>query len=288
MKVDFFIVGAPKAGTTSLYHYLNEHPEITMSSIKEPNYFSIEDLSSQKLYYKNKNIATLEEYHNLFNDTSDSTLKGEASVSYLFYKNVARRIKDYNNNAKIIIMIRNPAERAFSHYLMDRKLGLVSDSFDDIINKKSTHKNAKLFYQQYIEVSEYYSQVRRYLDVFDRKNIFFVDYEDLKNDIANVVKKVYIFLGVNENFVAKLEKKHNTFTMPRNHMIGFIYSVILLRNIFRFIFPKPLAKIISSRLFSYEKKPKLEEANKLQLNLLFLEDTLKLNEILEYERERDQ
>ena len=66
MKVDFFIVGAPKAGTTSLYHYLNEHPKIIMSSVKEPNYFSHEELENQKLYYKSNKINSLDSYHNLF------------------------------------------------------------------------------------------------------------------------------------------------------------------------------------------------------------------------------
>ena len=66
MKVDFFIVGVPKAGTTSLYHYLNEHPDIVMSRKKEPNYFSSSQINKQKLYYNSKCINKLQEYHNLF------------------------------------------------------------------------------------------------------------------------------------------------------------------------------------------------------------------------------
>ena len=126
MKVDFFIVGAPKAGTTSLYHYLNEHPEISMSSQKEPDYFSDADIQNEGMYYGKNRIDTIKKYHSLFDDNSESKLKGEASVSYLFYKNVPQKIKAYNPDSKIIIMLRNPIERAFSHYLMDYRLGLVS------------------------------------------------------------------------------------------------------------------------------------------------------------------
>ena len=179
MKVDFFIVGAPKAGTTSLYHYLNEHPQVEMSSQKEPDYFSDEAIHQQGMYYGKNRVNTLDNYESLFVQ-KESVVYGEGSVSYLFYDNVAEDIKKYNPNAKIIIMLRNPIERAFSHYLMDYRLGLISDSFENIIAKKSKHKNAHLFYQQYIEVSKYAKQIQRYLDFFEKDNILVIDYEDFK------------------------------------------------------------------------------------------------------------
>jgi len=166
MKVDFFIVGAPKAGTTSLYHYLNEHPQVEMSIQKEPDYFSDKAIQKQGMYYGKNRIDTLKKYEALFMQ-KEAVLYGEWSVSYLFYENVAEDIKSYNPNAKIIIMLRNPIDRAFSHYLMDYRLGLVSESFEDIIDKKSNHKNAHLFYQQYIQVGEYANQIQKYFKVFD-------------------------------------------------------------------------------------------------------------------------
>jgi hypothetical protein len=90
-------------------------------------------------------------------------------------------------------MLRNPVDRAFSHYLMDYRLGLVSDSFDSIIKKKLKHKNANLFFQQYIKLSEYSQQVIRYLEVFDKEKIMFIDYEDFKKDVSAVVDKAYLF-----------------------------------------------------------------------------------------------
>ena len=74
MKVDFFIVGAPKAGTTSLYHYLNEHPEIVMSRQKETDYFSDEDLQKKELYYGKNRINTLEKYHSLFQNVDQKKM----------------------------------------------------------------------------------------------------------------------------------------------------------------------------------------------------------------------
>ena len=90
MKVDFFIVGAPKSATTSLFHYLGQHEEISMSTIKEPDFFSHVELTKQKLYYKSKPISDINTYHNLFLTNKKSQLLGEASVSYLFYPKFQR------------------------------------------------------------------------------------------------------------------------------------------------------------------------------------------------------
>ena len=279
MKVDFFIVGAPKAGTTSLYHYLNEHLEIEMSSQKEPDYFSDEALKRQGMYYGKNRIDNLEKYHGLFAN-KDVKLRGEASVSYLFYDDVPKKIKEYNSKAKIIIMLRNPIDRAFSHYLMDYRLGLVSDSFDSIIKKKLKHKNASLFFQQYIKLSEYSQQVSRYLEVFDKENIMFIDYEDFKKDVSAVVDKAYLFLGVNNDFQPNLKKKHNTYTMPKNSIIRFIYSFVSFRKFLTNIVPKSIVKWIRNLLFKSDKKPALSNDTRKFLAFYFKDDVDYLSVLL--------
>jgi len=279
MKVDFFIVGAPKAGTTSLYHYLNEHLQIEMSSQKEPDYFSDEALKRQGMYYGKNRIDNLEKYHGLFAN-KDVKLRGEASVSYLFYDDVPQKIKEYNSKAKIIIMLRNPIDRAFSHYLMDYRLGLVSDRFDSIIKKKLKHKNADLFFQQYIKLSEYSQQVSRYLEVFDKENIMFIDYEDFKNDVSAVVDKTCLFLGINNDFQPNLKKKHNTYTMPKNSIIRFIYSFISFRKFLTNIVPKNIVKVIRNLLFRSDKKPTLNNDVRMFLASYFKDDVEKLSTLL--------
>tara|TARA_B100001142_G_scaffold327124_1_gene384046 strand:- start:552 stop:1421 length:870 start_codon:yes stop_codon:yes gene_type:complete len=281
MKVDFFIVGAPKAGTTSLYHYLDKHPEINMSSEKEPNYFSNDELEEQGMYYGKPRINKIEMYHSLFAKHRQFKLRGEGSVSYLFYKNVPAKIKEYNPKAKIIIMLRNPVDRAFSHYLMDRRLGLVHDSFEDVINKKSVHKDAKLFYQQYIQVGEYANQVKRYLEHFDRNDILFVNYDELKEDVTVVIQNTYSFLGLDMSYRANLEKKHNTYTMPKNNIIRFIYSFVSLRKTLSSLLPKSLIRVIRLVLFRADKKPKLLKETREKLKLLFKQDINELSKILD-------
>ena len=279
MKVDFFIVGAPKSGTTSLFHYLNTHPQIVMSSQKEPNYFSYDAIHNQGMYYDNDSINTLKKYESLFAQ-KENVLYGEASVSYLFYANVAEDIKKYNPNSKIIIMIRNPIERAFSHYLMDYRLGLISDSFENIITKKSKHKNAHLFYQQYIEVSKYSEQIKRYLNFFEKENILFIDFEDFKENVSLTLSRVYSFLNISTGFNIEKHIKHNSFTMPKNKVIRFIYSFIFFRKIITFLFPIFLLKYIRKVFFIFNKKPKLSNYTINKLNKIFNNDIVKLEEVL--------
>ena len=279
MKVDFFIVGAPKAGTTSLYHYLNEHPQVEMSSQKEPDYFSDKAINEQGMYYGKNRVNTLDKYESLFVQ-KENIVYGEGSVSYLFYDNVAEDIKKYNPNAKIIIMLRNPIERAFSHYLMDYRLGLISDSFENILAKKSKHKNAHLFYQQYIEVSKYAKQIQRYLDFFEKDNILVIDYEDFKKNVSKTVDQVYSFLNISAEFAADINTKHNTFTMPKNKVIRFIYSFVFLRKILTFLFPIYLVKNIRVLLFKADKKPELLKETRSQLRIIFNDDIKKLEEVL--------
>ena len=131
----FFIVGAPKAGTTSLYHYLEEHPEVYMSPIKETNFFSSKQMQEQELYYDATPIQSKNQYLELFKDVSQEKQVGEASVSYLYYTGVAKKILEFNPKAKIVIMLRNPVDRAFSHFLMDKRLGLSISSFMDVIQE---------------------------------------------------------------------------------------------------------------------------------------------------------
>ena len=278
-KVDFFIVGAPKAGTTSLYHYLNEHSEIEMSSQKEPDFFSDQSLQKKKLYYDKNRIDTLEKYNSLF-EREDVILRGDSSVSYLFYEDVPHKIITYNPDAKIIIMLRNPIDRAFSHYLMDYSLGLISESFETIIQKQSKHKNANLFYQQYIQVSEYSKQIKRYLEVFSKENIHFIDYEDFKNDTSDVVSSVFLFLGVNDDFQPYLKKKYNTYTAPKNRFIRHVYSFVAFRKMVANILSKNLTKTIRNLLFRSDKKPQLPELTRNFLKKHFESDVRELSELL--------
>ena len=116
-----------------------------MSINKEPDFFSDREIQEQGLYYGSSRINNITKYNSLFSDWIDESIIGEISVSYLFYPNVPERIKIYNDNSKIIIMLRNPIEEAFSHYLMDYRLGLTSNSFEEEFDKKDDSEFSTIF-----------------------------------------------------------------------------------------------------------------------------------------------
>ena len=278
MKVDFFIVGAPKAGTTSLYHYLSEHPETDMSILKEPNYFSEKSIKDNDLYYKSYPIKKLSRYHSLFKN--NNLIKGEASVSYLYYKDVAKSIKAYNSSARIIIMLRDPIERAFSHYLMDFRLGLINDTFENIIFQKSNLSNSKTYFQQYVKLGEYTNQIKRYFNEFPSEQILVVDYDDFKNKTSDVVKKVYKFLKIDINFSPELNNKHNARFIVNNRLLKFLFSKIIIRKAMNLIFPKFIKSFIKNQFFN-NKPPILLSSSRLYLRQYFKKDVENLSNFLQ-------
>ncbi len=278
---NFFIVGAPKAGTTSLYYYLKRHPEVFMSGIKEPNYFAYEETIKQNLYHKEKGVGTLEEYLQLFESVNGRhKAVGEASVSYLFYPAVPEKIKELVPDARIIMSLRNPIDRAFSHYYMEHKLGYVNESLEDIVNRKSSHKYSKLWYQQYIELGLYYEQVKRYIDVFGKDKVKIFIYDELSEDMENMILSVFKFLVIDPSFIPELENKYNTYSTPRNTFFRAIYSQKNLRALARKIIPDAKVEAIKNLFLTRRKKPDRHDETVDLMNVIFKPDIIKLEKLL--------
>ena len=278
---NFIIVGAPKAGTTSRYHYLSEHPQVFMSTPKEVNFFSSKEIIEQGLYYKSHLIEKWSEYLELFKEAGDRKAIGEGSVSYLFYPHTPEKIKEKLADVKIIILLRNPTKRAFSHYLMDYRMGLVSESFEQIIYKKNNSILDKLHYQQYVELGMYYQQVKRYLDTFGNDQVKVFLQEDLRYRQKDVIRDLYRFLDLNDYELQKSGQEHNSFTMPKNKFIHGLYSSIFIRTIASFLFRDTVKEKVKDLLFERKKKPKLEENTRNYLYDIYHDDLKKLEKLIE-------
>jgi hypothetical protein len=270
MKVNTFIVGAPKAGTSSLHFYLNQHPEICMSSVKEPNFFSAKEV--ENLYYNSQIITSTNDYNSLFE--SNVKIKGESSVSYLYYREVAKRIYEYNAEAKIIIMLRKPAERLFSHYLMDKRLGLCSVSLQEIYDNRVVHS---LFFQQFFSLGNYSEQIKKYQEFFDKSQVLILFYDDLKSDIESEVDKVFSFLGVEKKEV-DLQVK-NQMLVTNNLLLSALYKYRFFRKFLRFVFPSSLVKAIKKTFFNSKNKDKLS-LSELKMISNYYEDEISNLEVL--------
>jgi hypothetical protein len=278
---NFFIVGAPKAGTTSLYYYLKRHPEVFMSSIKEPNYFSYEETINQNLYHKEKGVGTFEEYQKLFESANGHHKAiGEASVSYLFYPTVAGKIRELVPDAKIIMSLRNPVDRAFSHYYMEHKLGYVSVPLENIISKRSTHRNAHLWYQQYVELGLYAQQVKRYLDAFGKDQVKIFIYDELGQNMEGMILSVFDFLNIDRSYIPELEGKYNTYSTPRNSIFRAIYSQKNLRTLARKIFPEKQVEMIKNLFLTRTKKAAVQEDMVSRMKEIYKPDIIELEKLL--------
>ncbi len=281
IQPNLFIVGAPKAGTTSLYAYLEDHPDVYMSPIKETNYFTYQAIKEQGLYYKEEHISTLAQYQNQFQEHTTEQVIGEASVSYLFYPGTAKKLHDFNPNAKIVMVLRQSIDRGFSHYLMDSRLGFVDRlSFEDIIFQKSNHPQQDLYYQQFIELGLYYEQVKQYYDYFDPNQIKVFLFEDLKADVAAIMQELYDFLEIDASFQTALETTHNPFLAPRNAVVGDLYKQKWIRNTVTTLLPAGVTTYVKSKFFDKSKKPILLPQSRSYLNQLYQEDWQRLAKLI--------
>jgi hypothetical protein len=211
---DFFIVGAAKSGTTSLYHYLKEHPSIFMPKLKEPWFFSFsgEDSANICPKMKAKIVTDTNEYLFLFREAKNNQIKGDASNTYLLLhqqtiENMSNLVADFANK-KIIIILRNPVERAFSHYRMFLANGAEKEFFSNALhNDNRIELIKKCTFYDYISPGLYYSPIQAYISKFN--NVFICLYEDLKHRPQELMKNLYYFLGVDSSFVPNYQKVYN-------------------------------------------------------------------------------
>jgi hypothetical protein len=246
MEPNFFIAGAPKAGTTSFYHQLDRHPQIYMSPIKEPCYFASElrlenfreELQPQlrresealREYLRGPMtskrfggpVVEWEDYMLLFRNVRGETAVGEASVSYLWSQTAARNIASRIPDARIILLLRNPVDRAFSQYLQAVSSGLVCASFRELSAASMTSSSRKFgILNPFLEFGAYCEQVKRFLDVFPRRNLMVHIYEDMRSNPAQAMEETFRFLGVNHELAPDASMRFMEPQVPRLISSGF-------------------------------------------------------------------
>lgn len=278
IRPNLFIVGAAKCGTTSLHQYLSNHSNIFMSTPKELNFFSYEEIVNQNLYYKTYLIDNERDYLKLFSKSQGEKYLGESSVSYISYPNSAKKIKNYSPKAKIIILLRNPSQRAFSHYLMDKRLGYINLDFDTVILNQGTNQKEKLFYQQYIELGFYYTQVKRFFKLFGKKNVKIILMDDFINDTDKSLQDIFDFLIIKKEKI-NFSRKHNKFMTPNFFLIRFLFVLHPLRRVLSLL-PRSLKDMIYSSFFS-NKKPLLNNLTKEKLNNIYKSDIINLEKLID-------
>lgn len=222
---NFLIIGTAKAGTTSLYHYLKQHPEIYMSPKKEPRFFAFEGRKpafkgpGDQTHINTTTVTSLDDYKALFSSAKHERAIGEASVIYLYYCETASScIKRYIPDTKLIVILRNPVDRAFSaftHLVRDGYERLTD--FDQAIEEEGRRIASNWTPMwHYTRRGFYYHQLRRYFQLFDRERIGVWLYEDFKSDPLAVLQEIFGFLEVDDSFAPDTSLRYNPSGVPKN------------------------------------------------------------------------
>ena len=200
---NFFIVGMPRCGTSSMVTYLKQHPDVYLSPFKEPHFFA-KDLNMPTNYIWREDL-----YHILFDGVKHETAVGEASVWYLSSQLAAGMIRQFNPEAKIIVMLRDPVRQMESlHGLWVRSGNEPEPDFLEALELEERRKRGLdispatyfpygLFYR---EVAAYYQKVKRFFDLFPRRQIHIVLFHDFIQRMAEVTREVLEFLQVDDTF----------------------------------------------------------------------------------------
>ena len=242
-KPNFFIVGAPKCGTSSMVEYLSQHPDIfmpeerTTTGKKELHFFGA-DLGSLAIPQNEK------QYLKFFAKATTEKKIGEASTGYLYSRDAAREIFEFNPSSQIIIMLRNPTDMLYS--LHSQKLYNGTENirnFEEALDAEEDRRKGRRIPRLcrfpkgllYTEVVKYTEQVERYMEVFGREKVMVIIFDDFVSDTAGVYKETLEFLGVDANFSLPTYQTFNPNTVPRSKVLTTTINIIsyFSHNFFR-------------------------------------------------------
>jgi hypothetical protein len=229
----FLIAGTVRGATTSLHYYLEQHPAIGMSAIKEPNFFLFDASSDPYVNDRSiitKSVARRRDYEDLFSAVAAKPARGEASPLYLYTQETPARVMEVIPDVKVIALLREPISRAWSHFLHLYR-GEAAAAVDRFRAAIATELPKPDVYEPYeaghhfLRIGRYANQIDRYHETFDPKSVLALDYADIQNDAAEVLAQVCAFLGVDPGFVFDLGTVYNRSGVVRSPVIGHVQRV---------------------------------------------------------------
>lgn len=290
-RPNFFIVGAPKSGTTALYHHLRAHPEIFMPRQKELHFFA-KDLTSPQYRMDERT------YLSHFDQANGAKRIGEAGVWYLYSRCASEEIRQFDPSAKIIAMLRNPVEMVYSYHTQrlfngtedivdfEQALAAEEDRKRGLRLPENPYPIEALYYH---EIALYYEQVLRYLRAFGRENVHIIVFDEFKSDVHSAYRETLDFLGVNSRFEPHLEDSDlmkNASRQVRSRMLrkflenppGFVTAPVKL------LFPQTLRRQLWMKLrylnTKWAARSQIDEELKSRLMEYYTPDVEMLSQLL--------
>lgn len=279
---NFFIIGAMKSGTTALYYYLEQHPEIYMSPVKEPNFFS-----SQGQEDAVDAVTNIGAYQQLFRGASGEKSMGEASHSYLYKPRAATEIRRYVPEAKLIAILRNPIDRAHSHFLHMVRSGTEPlDDFAQALHEEGVGTHKERTFQDYIGRGLYYDQLRTYFGTFPREQVRVYLYEDLSDAPISTVQDAFRFLEVDDSFVPDVSLRRNVSGQPKHKTLDrLLRSQSRVKHAAKIYLPARMRWRLSKAFDDLKSRnlvqpPLLQSEVRQQLIGVYREDIMRVQELL--------
>ena len=282
---NFLIIGAQKSGSTSLYYYLKQHPQIFLSPIKEPHFFIYlnQPELAMALGSKKRIIVDRIEYECLFSKVSREIAIGEASPSYLYFPEAANRIREYLPNCRLIAILRNPVDRAFSNYLHAVKNGkeTVMD-FEVAIQLETERKIQNMNHEfHYIQKGFYARQLKPYYKLFEASQIKVCLFDDLLINPSLLLSELFNFLQVNPYQLIDTSQKYNETRIAKHKFIAHVNRYVRksgnLNLMLKTKLPHNFVKLIKACLFV---KPTIPAATREKLIQIYRDDIYDLQDLI--------
>ena len=275
---NFMMIGVAKAGTTSFFRYLDQHPQIYMTPIKATNFFGYEDARDWRWaeegdppMLQNFPVKTFEAYEASFAGATNELAIGEVSPQYFRCPTAAQRIHECIPHAKLVLSLRNPAERAFSGFMMRTRRGEMVKGFYEELTLQSSH----------VKESFYYRRLKRYLDLFPKAQVKVYIFEEFKKDPAKTIVDLYDFLGVDTSFVPDTSVRHNPGAIPKVRLLNRLFFSPTLIGMAKSMVPEGLhVKLKQIQQMNLRTTPKLPADLRSKLLNFYREDIFKLEGLL--------
>ncbi|MDJ0635215.1 MAG: sulfotransferase [Xenococcaceae cyanobacterium MO_188.B29] len=286
---NFLIIGAAKSGTTALHEYLQQHPQVYMTPNKETNFFAFEgeviDFNGPgDNGVKNFSITDLETYQAEFEQVTNELALGEACPSYLYLPKAAPKIKKYVPNTRLIVILRNPVERAYANFLhLVRDNREPHSDFISALKDETTRiENNWEWFWHYIQVGYYGSQLQRYYEMFSPSQIKVYLYEDFKTKPVALIQDICRFLEIDNTFVPDMSYRPNRSGVPRNRTIhSFVMKPNLLKDLFKPLLPNIFRQNIKNQVkYNNLEKPPISQSARQYLIKLYREDIIQCQNLI--------
>ena len=287
LKPDFFIVGAPKCGTTAMNGYLRQHPQIFMPERKDLTYFGMD------LEFERPRLSR-DEYLSLFREANGVSRIGESSVWYMYSKTAAEEIKSFSPSASIIVMLRNPVDMLYaqhSQFLYNCNEDIPD--FETALEAEPERKQGKRIPRQshfveglfYRETAKYTEQLLRYFDTFGHRNVHVILYDDFKQDTAKAYRDTLVFLGVEPSFRPTFQVINPNKTLRSRRLQELLVAPPpLLTKIYKQVTPPSLQGQVIKRLkrmnTQHTQRPPLDPDLRQRLQVEFQPEVQRLADLL--------